>query len=76
MALRSNERIHDMTATLDSVVAQSATRLFVVYKLNSAFARPRDTFSGSLASARFNVQVNQSLRFSTSRMRTWSCWPR
>jgi hypothetical protein len=63
MAVRSNERIHDLTATFDSVVAPSATRLFVVYKLNSAFARARDTFSGSLASARFNVQVNQSLPF-------------
>lgn len=64
VALRSNERIHDMTATFDSVVAPSSTRLFVVYKLNSTFARPRETFAGSLASARFNVQVNQSLPFS------------
>ena len=62
-ALRNNERIHDVTATFDSVVAPSATRLFVVYKVNSAFARTRDTFSGSLTSARFNVQVNQSLPF-------------
>jgi hypothetical protein len=64
VALRSNERIHDVTATFDSVVAPSSTRLFVVYKLNSTFARPRETFAGSLASARFNVQVNQSLPFS------------
>ena len=63
VALRSNERIHDVTATFDSVVAPSSTRLFVVYKLNSTFARPRETFAGSLASARFNVQVNQSLPF-------------
>ena len=64
VVMRSNERIHDVTATFDSVVAPSATRVFVIYKLNSAFARPRETFSGSLASARFNVQVNQSLPFS------------
>jgi hypothetical protein len=62
-AARSNERIHDVTATFDSVLAPSSTRLFVVYKLNSTFARPRETFAGSLASARFNVQVNQSLPF-------------
>jgi hypothetical protein len=48
---------------LDSVVAPSSTRLFVVYRLNSTFARPRETVAGSLASARFNVQVNQSLPF-------------
>lgn len=63
VALRSNERMHDVTATFDSVVAPSSTRLFVVYRLNSTFARPRETFAGSLASARFNVQVNQSLPF-------------
>ena len=63
VALRGNERIHDVTATLDSVVAPSATRLFVVYKVNSTFAGVRDTFSSSLANARFNVQVNQSLPF-------------
>ena len=58
-----NERIHDVTATFDSVVAPSATRLFVVYKMNSAFPRTRDTFTGPLRNARFNVQVNQSLPF-------------
>ena len=62
-SLRANERIHDMTATFDSIVAPSATRLFVVYKVNSAFARTSDTFGGSLANARFNVQINQSLPF-------------
>lgn len=71
MALRSNERIHDMTATFDSVVAQSATRLFVVYKVNSAFARTRDTFAGSFGSARFNVQVNQSLPFLNLAHASW-----
>jgi hypothetical protein len=62
-ALRTGERIHDVTATVDSVVAPSATRLFVVYKVNSGFAGTQDTFVGSLAKARFNVQVNQSLPF-------------
>jgi hypothetical protein len=71
VALRSNERIHDLTATLDSVVAPSATRVFVVYKLNSAFARRSESFSGSLASARFNVQVNQSLPFMSFGSGSW-----
>jgi hypothetical protein len=63
MVLRSHERVHDVTATFDSVVAPSATRLFVLYKVNSAIARTRDSLAGSLANARFNVQVNQSLPF-------------
>jgi hypothetical protein len=70
-ALRSNETIHDVTATFDSVVAPSATRLFVVYKVNSAFARTRDTFSSSLTNARFNVQVNQSLPFINFANASW-----
>src|ERR1044072_6991707 len=32
--VRTGERIHDVTASLESVVAPSATRLLVVYKLN------------------------------------------
>jgi hypothetical protein len=63
VALRSNERIHDVTATFDSVVAPTATRLFVVYKINNTFTRPGGAESSALASARFNVQVNQALPF-------------
>jgi hypothetical protein len=70
-ALRTNERLHDVTATLDSIVAPSSTRLFVVYKVNTAFARNNDTFSSSLANARFNVQVNQSLPFINLANATW-----
>ena len=71
IVLRSSERIHDVTATVDSVVAPSATRVFVVYKVNSAFARTRDSLAGSLASARFNVQVNQSLPFISFANASW-----
>jgi hypothetical protein len=59
--MRSDERIHDLTASFDGVIGQSGTRLFVLYKVNSAFAR--DTASNSMATGRFNVQVNQSLPF-------------
>jgi hypothetical protein len=71
MVLRTSERIHDVTATVDSVVAPTATRVFVLYKVNSAFARTRDVLSGSLASARFNVQVNQSLPFISVANSNW-----
>ena len=71
MAVRSNERIHDVTATFDSVVAPSATRVFVLYKVNNTFARTRDSLAGSLANARFNVQVNQSLPFISFANASW-----
>ena len=69
-ALRDNERIHDVTATFDSVVAPSATRVFVVYKMNNTFARAHDV-SSSLRNARFNVQVNQSLPFLSFANASW-----
>ena len=60
-----------MTATLDSVVAPTATRVFVLYKVNSAFARTRESLAGSMAKARFNVQVNQSLPFISFANASW-----
>ena len=69
--LRDNERIHDMTATLDSVVAPSATRVFVVYKVNNTFARSDDSPGSTLRNARFNVQVNQSLPFLSFANASW-----
>jgi hypothetical protein len=58
-ALGTNQRIHDVTASVESVVAPTATRIFAVYKMNTAFAPD----AAALTNARFNVQVNQSLPF-------------
>lgn len=60
-AVRSAERIHDVTAAMENVVAATATRVFVVYKLNNAFAAANA--DGGRRGARFNVQVNQPLPF-------------
>ena len=61
--LRTSEVIHDVTASVESIIAPTSTRFFVVYKLNSAFATAgRESGDGS-PGARFNVQVNQSLPF-------------
>ena len=57
--MRSQERIHDLTATLNTRVPVSATRLLVVYKLNNAYAI--DAEDATLA--RFEVQVNQEIPF-------------
>ena len=59
MAIRPSARIHDVTASVESVVAPTATRLFVIYKMNSAFSGVRSP----MTTARFNVQVNQALPF-------------
>jgi hypothetical protein len=61
--LRRDDRVHDMTATVESVVTATATRLFVLYKLNAAFDDAQTAGAVAGSNARFDVQVNQSLPF-------------
>jgi hypothetical protein len=60
---RAEETIHDVTASLQSVLAPSATRLLVVYKVNTAYAASRYGDAEPNAGVRFDVQVNQALPF-------------
>jgi hypothetical protein len=57
-----NEDIHDVTTSFETEVPQTATRVFVLYKMNSAFARGDDPTRPSF-DYRFDVQVNQALPF-------------
>ena len=57
-----NEDIHDLTTSLETDVPQTATRVFLLYKVNNAFARGDDPTHPSL-DYRFDVQVNQALPF-------------
>ena len=59
--LRRAERFHDLTASVRSRLAATATRVFVVYKLNSAYAEA--DAATPLAGARFEVQINQEMPF-------------
>ncbi len=57
-----SERIHDLTTSVESEVPATATRVFFVYKINSAFASS-DSTADRGPSSRFEVQVNQALPF-------------
>jgi outer membrane receptor protein involved in Fe transport len=57
-----HEEIHDVTTSFETEVPQTATRVFVLYKINSAFARGDDPTRPSF-DYRFDVQVNQALPF-------------
>jgi hypothetical protein len=57
-----NEDIHDLTTSFETDVPQTATRVFVLYKVNTAFAHDEETNSPAL-DYRFDVQVNQGLPF-------------
>jgi hypothetical protein len=56
--LRDADRVRDLTATVDTTVAPTATRVFVVYKLNDASGDADAT-----TVRRFDLQVNQALPF-------------
>src|SRR5690606_1315038 len=58
-----DERIHDLTAAVETHVAPTATRVFIMYKLNTGFATANDTTPSALHNVRFNVQVNQGMPF-------------
>ena len=60
-ARRDLERIHDLTTSIESVLPVTETRVFLVYKLNTAFATSRD--GDARPGTRFELQVNQALPF-------------
>jgi hypothetical protein len=66
--LRRSDIVHDLTATVESVVPVTSTRVFVLYKLNTAVSAPGFE-QASAGGARFDVQVNQALPFSVARSR-------
>ena len=60
-AIRSSERLNDLTATIDAEVPETATRILCVYRVGNGFAHANDTGPGM--DTRFDVQVHQSLPF-------------
>jgi hypothetical protein len=69
--LRSVERVHDVTASVESVLAPTATRLMMVYKLNTAYAASRPSELTPAPGIRFDVQVNQALPFMNFTSAQW-----
>jgi hypothetical protein len=69
-AVRVNERIHDVTTSLETEIPQSATRVVVLYKLNDAFAA-YDRIDPPGFGARFDVRVTQALPFMNFRTSQW-----
>ena len=57
-----SEDVHDLTTSIETDVPQTATRVFLLYKINNAFARGNDPTHAAL-DYRFDVQVNQALPF-------------
>jgi hypothetical protein len=58
----ADERIHDISTSLEADVPETSTRVMVLYRLNNAFAG-RTFADASGVDGRFDVQVRQSLPF-------------
>jgi hypothetical protein len=58
-----DEDIHDVTTSLNTNIPETATRVFVLYKLNSGYARRSGSVSETGLDGRFDVQVHQALPF-------------
>src|SRR5688572_22079685 len=69
-AVRSRERLHDVTTSLETEIPYSATRLVVLYKLNDAFAAAENVDPPGFG-ARFDVRVTQALPFMKFRTSQW-----
>jgi hypothetical protein len=65
------EQVHDVTTSVETLIPETATRLFVLYKVNSTFTRPEVDAERPGPDARFDVQVHQALPFLRSSGSQW-----
>jgi hypothetical protein len=62
MGRPGDERIHDLTTSVEGEVPVTATRVFFVYTVNTGLAT-LDTETGARTGRRFDLRVNQGLPF-------------
>lgn len=63
-ALRANaERLQDLTATVEATAPYTATRVYLLYRMNNAFATEIPDSSRARTDRRFELRVSQALPF-------------
>lgn len=65
------ERLHDLTTSLETEMPVTATRVYVLYKLNSGFAAPEAAARTGRIGTRFDVQISQALPFMNFTATQW-----
>jgi hypothetical protein len=58
-----DEDVHDLTTSVRTDIPETATHVFVLYKLNSGYARRSGSLSEAGLDGRFDLQINQALPF-------------
>jgi hypothetical protein len=59
----TNEDLHDVTTSVVTEIPETATRLFVLYKINTGYTKSDTSLARPGLDARFDIQVNQALPF-------------
>ena len=57
------ERLHDVTTTFETDIPETATRVYLLYKINTAYSHANAADARPGLDARFDVLVNQGLPF-------------
>lgn len=60
---RQNERVQDVTASIDTLVPVTETHVVALYRISNGYAGAAVGALGPMIAARFDVQVSQSLPF-------------
>jgi len=58
-----DERFHDLTTTIEAEIPETSTRVFVFYRINSAYARESAESASTGVDARFDIRLHQGLPF-------------
>ena len=56
----TSDELHDVTTSVETDIPETATRVFVLYRLNTGFTRGAES-NGPGLDGRFDLQVNQAL---------------
>jgi Carboxypeptidase regulatory-like domain/TonB dependent receptor len=59
----TTEALHDVTTSLVTEIPETATRVFVLYKINTGYTKSDTSLTHPGLDARFDIQVNQALPF-------------
>ena len=71
LAGADRQRIHDVMTSLETEVPQTATRVVLFYRMNTAFVNAEDGIDDGGLDGRFELQVNQSLPFMNFMRSQW-----
>jgi hypothetical protein len=71
LAMASANHLHNLTASVQTDIPRTATRLYILYRVSSAYAGADQPVTGNGLGTRFDVQLNQGLPFMAFTSADW-----